>query len=277
MELEVQANAKINLTLDILGVRDDGYHDLDGVMQEIALHDTLTIENGRGGFVLFCDHPHLKLDENNLIYKAWDVLRDRVEDDSIIVELEKRIPLSAGLGGGSADAAATLVGLNRLWNLNLTDEELIEIAADIDSDTAFFIRGGTQRAQGRGNVLTPLPRFSQKPVLLVNTGDTISSRYVYDRVETNGKIPVSKMIDLLQYDNLKAYSMMKNQMESVSFESIPKLAEIKKKLEESGALAALMSGSGPTMFGVYETMEQAEDAYTRFQGRYPFVLLTRTV
>lgn len=277
MELEVQANAKINLTLDILGVRDDGYHDLDGVMQEIALHDTLTIENGRGGFVLFCDHPHLKLDENNLIYKAWDALRDRVEDDSIIVELEKRIPLSAGLGGGSADAAATLVGLNRLWNLNLTDEELIEIAGDIDSDTAFFIRGGTQRAQGRGNVLTPLPRFSQKPVLLVNTGDTISSRYVYDRVETNGKIPVSKMIDLLQYDNLKAYSMMKNQMESVSFESIPKLAEIKKKLEESGALAALMSGSGPTMFGVYETMEQAEDAYTRFQGRYPFVLLTRTV
>ncbi|WP_066924759.1 4-(cytidine 5'-diphospho)-2-C-methyl-D-erythritol kinase [Murdochiella massiliensis] len=277
MELEVQANAKINLTLDILGVRDDGYHDLDGVMQEIALHDTLTIENGRGGFVLFCDHPHLKLDENNLIYKAWDALRDRVEDDSIIIELEKRIPLSAGLGGGSADAAATLVGLNRIWNLNLTEEELIEIAGGIDSDTAFFIRGGTQRAQGRGNILTPLPNYSQKPVLLVNTGDTISSRYVYDRVEANGKIPVSKMIDLLQYDNLKAYTMMKNQMESVSFESIPKLAEIKEKLEESGALAALMSGSGPTMFGLYETMEQAEDAYTRFQGRYPFVLLTRTV
>ncbi len=277
MELELQANAKINLALDVVAVREDGYHDLDGVMQEIALHDTLTIENGRGGFVLFCDHPHLKLDENNLIYKAWDALRDRVTDDSVIVELEKRIPLSAGLGGGSADAAAMLVGLNRLWNLNLTEEELIEIAGTIDSDTTFFIQGGTQRAQGRGNVLTPLPNFSQKPVLLINTGDTISSRYVYDRVELNGTIPVSKMIDLLQFDNLKAYTMMQNQMESVSFESIPKLLEIKSQLRESGALAALMSGSGPTMFGLYETMEQAEEAYKRFEGKYPFVLLTRTV
>ena len=277
MELEVQANAKVNLALDILGVREDGYHDLDGVMQEIALHDTLTIENGRGGFVLFCDHPHLKLDENNLIYKAWDALRDRALDDSVIIELEKRIPLSAGLGGGSADAAATLVGLNRLWNLGLGDEELIEIAGGIDSDTAFFIRGGTQRAQGRGNILTPLPRFSQKPLLLINTGDTISSRYVYDRVEPNGTVPVSKMIDLLQYDNLKAYPLMRNHMESVSFDSIPKLAKIKKELEESGALAALMSGSGPTMFGIYETMEQAEEAYERFRDQYSFVLLTRTV
>lgn len=277
MELEVQANAKVNLALDILGVREDGYHDLDGVMQEIALHDTLTIENGRGGFVLFCDHPHLKLDENNLIYKAWNALRDRTADDSVIIELEKRIPLSAGLGGGSADAAATLVGLNRLWNLGLGDEELIEIAGGIDSDTAFFIRGGTQRAQGRGNILTPLPRFSQKPLLLINTGDTISSRYVYDRVEPNGTVPVSKMIDLLQYDNLKAYPLMRNHMESVSFDSIPKLAKIKKELEESGALAALMSGSGPTMFGIYETMEQAEEAYERFRDQYSFVLLTRTV
>lgn len=277
MELEVQANAKVNLALDILGVREDGYHDLDGVMQEIALHDTLTIENGRGGFVLFCDHPHLKLDENNLIYKAWNALRDRTLDDSVIIELEKRIPLSAGLGGGSADAAATLVGLNRLWNLGLGDEELIEIAGGIDSDTAFFIRGGTQRAQGRGNILTPLPRFSQKPLLLINTGDTISSRYVYDRVEPNGTVPVSKMIDLLQYDNLKAYPLMRNHMESVSFDSIPKLAKIKKELEESGALAALMSGSGPTMFGIYETMEQAEEAYERFRDQYSFVLLTRTV
>lgn len=277
MELEVQANAKVNLALDILGVREDGYHDLDGVMQEIALHDTLTIENGRGGFVLFCDHPHLKLDENNLIYKAWNALRDRTLDDSVIIELEKRIPLSAGLGGGSADAAATLVGLNRLWNLGLGDEELIEIAGGIDSDTAFFIRGGTQRSQGRGNILTPLPRFSQKPLLLINTGDTISSRYVYDRVEPNGTVPVSKMIDLLQYDNLKAYPLMRNHMESVSFDSIPKLAKIKKELEESGALAALMSGSGPTMFGIYETMEQAEEAYERFRDQYSFVLLTRTV
>ncbi len=277
MELEVQANAKVNLALDILGVREDGYHDLDGVMQEIALHDTLTIENGRGGFVLFCDHPHLKLDENNLIYKAWNALRDRTADDSVIIELEKRIPLSAGLGGGSADAAATLVGLNRLWNLGLGDEELIKIAGGIDSDTAFFIRGGTQRAQGRGNILTPLPRFSQKPLLLINTGDTISSRYVYDRVEPNGTVPVSKMIDLLQYDNLKAYPLMRNHMESVSFDSIPKLAKIKKELEESGALAALMSGSGPTMFGIYETMEQAEEAYERFRDQYSFVLLTRTV
>ena len=114
-------------------------------------------------------------------------------------------------------------------------------------------------------------------MILINTGDTISSRYVYDRVESNGRIPISKMIDLLQYDNLKAYGLMKNQMESVTFDSIPQLAEIKKELLATGALAALMSGSGPTMFGLYETMEQAETAYSSLYGKYRFVVLTRTV
>ncbi|MDD7592667.1 MAG: 4-(cytidine 5'-diphospho)-2-C-methyl-D-erythritol kinase [Peptoniphilaceae bacterium] len=277
MEIEMQANAKVNLALDVLAEREDGYHELDGVMQEIGLHDTLTLETGRGGFVLFCDHPHLKLNEHNLIYRAWEALRDRVEDDAVIIELEKHIPLSAGLGGGSADAAATLLGLNELWNLELSDEELMDIAATIDSDTAFFIRGGTQRAQGRGTDLTKLPSFYGKPLLLINTGETISSRYVYARVQPNGALGVSELIDAMPYSNMKAYTLMQNHLESVAFDSVPHLLKIKQELLDSGALAALMSGSGPTMFGLYEDVEEAEAAEQRFRGRYPFVYLTQTV
>ncbi len=277
MELEMQANAKINLALDVLGVREDGYHELDGVMQEIGLHDTLTIETGRGGFVLFCDHPHLKLDENNLIYRAWSALRTRTEDDAVVIELQKRIPVSAGLGGGSADAAATLIGLNQLWGLELSEEELISVAETIDSDTAFFIRGGTQRAQGRGTDLTRLPSFHGKPVLLLNTGDTISSRYVYERVKTNGTIPVSQIIDAMQFDNFKVYPMLKNQLETVALEMTPRLRQLKQELLDEGALCALMSGSGPTLFAIYEDHVQAERAAEHFRSRVPFVYLTRTV
>lgn len=277
MEIEMQANAKVNLALDVIAEREDGYHELDGVMQEIGLHDTLTLENGRGGFTLFCDHPHLKLDEHNLIYRAWDALRDRVEDDAIIVELEKHIPVSAGLGGGSADAAATLLGLNALWGLQLSDEELMDIAGTIDSDTAFFIRGGTQRAQGRGTELTKLSTFYGKPILLINTGETISSRYVYERVQTNGAMHIDELADAMAYSNIKPYTLMQNQLESVVFDSVPHLAKIKQELLDSGALAALMSGSGPTMFGLYENVEEAEAAKEVFEARYPFVYLTQTV
>lgn len=277
MEIEIQANAKINLALDVLGERADGYHELDGIMQEIELHDTLTIETGRGGFVLFCDHPLLKLDEHNLIYRAWDALRDRVEDDAVIIELEKNIPVSAGLGGGSADAAATLIGLNQLWNLGLSEEELLEVATTIDSDTAFFIRGGTQRAQGRGTDLTKLSGFYGKPVLLLNSGDTISSRYVYERVSPNGTIPIAQIIDAMQYDNMKVYTMLENHLETVAFESVPMLKDLKKELEDTGALVAQMSGSGPTLFAFYEDIEEAEAAEAHFEGRVPFVCLTRTV
>lgn len=277
MEVEIQANAKVNLALDVLREREDGYHEIDTIMQEISLHDTLTIEKGRGGFVLACDEPKLRLDDSNLVYKAWNALRDRVEDPSVIIEIEKQIPIAAGLAGGSADAAATLCGLNELWGLELSQEELENIAAAIDSDSSFFIRGGTQRAQGRGEILTPLPSFYGRPLLLINTGDTLSTRSVYEKTRVNGKIPVSELIDYLGMERTKAYSLMQNQLENASFEILPKLKEIKMELQKTGALVSMMSGSGPTIFAIYESMDEAEKAQHLFEPKFPFVFLARTV
>lgn len=277
MEIELQANAKINLALDVLGERDDGYHEIDTIMQEISLHDTLTMEEGRGGFVLFCDHPMLKLDENNLIYKAWDLMRPLSEDDSVIIELEKRIPLSAGLGGGSSDAAATMRGLNKLWSLNLSNDELEEMAKKIDSDTAFFIRGGTQRGRGRGNELEELPKFYGQPILILNPGETVSSRYVYEHVKTNGTIPISEIVDMMGQNNPKLYSLFENQLETVSMSLLPQLETMKIDLQNTGAICALMSGSGPTMFGIYEDRSLAEKAEEALRGKYSLVSLVSSL
>lgn len=277
MELELQANAKINLALDVLGEREDGYHEIDTIMQEISLHDNINMENGRGGFVLFCDHPMLKLDESNLIYKAWDLMRPLAEDDSVIIELEKNIPLAAGLGGGSSDAAATMRGLNFLWGLNLSDDELEEMAKKIDSDTAFFIKGGTQRGRGRGNELESLPNFYGHNILLLNPGETISSRYVYEHVKKNGKIAISEIADMMSNDNPKVFSMFENQLESVSMSLMPQLETMKIDLKNTGAMCYLMSGSGPTMFGIYEDSSQAEKAEEALRGKYSMVTLVKSL
>ncbi len=277
MDIERQANAKINLALDVLSEREDGYHEIDTIMQEIDLHDTLSIEKGRGGFVLTCDHPDLKLDDSNLIYKAWRALRDRAEEDSVVIELTKRIPIAAGLAGGSTDAAATLLGLNELWSLHLSEEELKDIAGELGSDVPFFIKGGTARACGRGEILTPLKNYYGKALLLVNNGESLSSRYVYQHIKPNGKVRISNLIDLMSYDSPKAYSLMQNHLESVSFQEVPELAKIKRELEEQGAQLALMSGSGPTMFGIFNDLEDAQKAAEYFVDRYAFVQVARTV
>ncbi len=277
MELDIQARAKINLALDVLTEREDGYHDIDTIMQELDLYDTVTIESGRGGFVLTCDQPDLALDESNLVYKAWDLLRGKAANQSVSIHIKKNIPIAAGLAGGSSNAAATLVGLNRLWNLELTTKQLEEYAAQIGSDCPFFINGKTQRARGRGEVLQPLSSFHAKHVVLVNIGKPISSRYVYEHVELNGKMKIDELVTYLQADSLRAYGLMENQLETVSFATIPELAEIKDKLAQMGANASLMSGSGPTVFGIFESGEIAKQAYREMEGKYPHVFLTMTI
>lgn len=277
MELDVQARAKINLALDVLTEREDGYHDIDTIMQELDLYDTITIESGRGGFVLTCDNPDLALDESNLVFKAWDLLRGRVQNSSVNIHIKKNIPIAAGLAGGSSDAAATLVGLNRFWNLELNPKQLEEIASEIGSDCAFFINGRTQRATGRGEILQPISSYHAKHVVLVNVGKPISSRYVYEHVQLNGEMKIDELVTYLQADSPKAYGLMENQLETVSFEAMPELKDIKEKLLQMGANAALMSGSGPSVFGIFESEEIAKQAHRELEDKYPYVFLTITI
>lgn len=277
MEVEMRANAKINLALDVLGDREDEYHEVDMILQEIALADTVWIEEGRGGFVLTCDDPSLALDANNLIFKAWEALKDRVEDNAVVIELEKRIPMQAGLGGGSSDAAATLKGLNKLWDLNLEDEELEEIGATIGSDVPFFIRGGTQRGQGRGEKLTPLRGWYGHPILLVNPGEGLSTAYVYGQVESNGKIPVEELAHGIDANLGQVTGLMQNQLETVAVTLQPKLRQIKKELMDLGAVHAMVSGSGPTVFGIFKDRETVKKAQRMLEAAYPFVYATDTI
>ena len=277
MEVELQSSAKINLALDVLGERDDGYHDIDTIMQEIDLFDVITIEPGRGGFVLTCDNPDLPLDEDNLVYRAWDLLREKTTNDSVNINIKKRIPIAAGLAGGSSNAASTLIGLNKLWDLELSTRELEQIAESIGSDVPFFIQGGTQRARGRGEILQPLTGYRGRFVLLVNIGQPISSRYVYEHVKVNGSLQMDELVRYMDADSPKAYSLMQNQLETVSFEAIPRLKEIKNEILQLGANVALMSGSGPTVFGLFESKEPALQAEKAMKGRFPLTFMTTTI
>lgn len=277
MEIEMQANAKINLALDVLGERDDGFHNIDTVMQEIDLHDTLTLETGREGFVLFCDNKNLALDETNMVYKAWDALRDRVDNDAIIIELKKRIPLGAGLAGGSSDAMVVLKGLNELWSLDLSEEELAEIGLSLGSDLPFFVRGGTQRARGRGEVLTPLEDWSGQALVLIKPNGEISSKEVYDQVEANGKLPINQLVQAMGGGLDQASKLMKNHMETVSFHLVPGLSRIKEDLLEAGAINAVMTGSGPTIFGFFKDRDQARACEKKLKMKYPFVKTCLTI
>lgn len=277
MDLTMQSYAKINLALDVLEDREDGYHEIDTIMQELDLFDEITIETGRGGFVLTCDQPVLPLDENNLVYLAWKALENRVANNSVNIHIKKRIPVASGLAGGSSNAAATLVGLSKFWDLNVTSTELEEIAAEIGSDVPFFIQGGTQRARGRGEILEELPTYADKNIVLITVDQRISSRYVYEKVENNGNFDIDSLVKYMEADSPKAYDLMQNQLETVSLQEVPELGEIKQGLERMGADVALMSGSGPTVFGLFESREAAEEVYKHVEDKFPFVYLTRTI
>ena len=277
MELEIQANAKINLALDVIGQRPDGYHEIDTIMQEISLGDLITIEPGRGGLVLFSDDPSLDLGPANLVYQAWELLKDQAEDDAVVIDIQKRIPMAGGLGGGSADAAATLRGLNTLWKLHHTEEELEEIAAKLGSDVPFFIRGGTQRARGRGEKLTTLKSCEGKHLLLLNSGDSLSSRLVYNTAKIKTEMYMEGLTHYLATDSPRSYTLMKNELESAAISLLPHLQQMKEELIQAGALTAMVSGSGPTVFGLFETDQEMERAKAHFTGRYPFVKGARTL
>lgn len=277
MDIELLAHAKVNLILDVLGERDDGYHDIDTVMQEIELHDVISIENGRGGFVLTCNDPSLELDSSNLVYKAWEALKDRVKNPSVTIHIEKNIPMGAGLAGGSTDCATTLLALNELWSLNLKEDELEEIGATLGSDVPFFIRGGTQRARGRGEILEPLSSFKDEILLLVTPNEHISSRFIYEHIKDGGRLKVDEFVSHLETSSPKAYHYMENYMESVTCQHLPILEKIKEEMKEKGAITSLMSGSGPTVFAFFERMEEAIEAKEYFSSKFSFVELTKTV
>jgi len=269
-QLVVEAPAKVNLTLDVKGKRDDGYHELETVMHQINLVDRLTITAIPEGIAISSDCADLPAGEMNLAYKAAQTILEEYPDrGGVSIHIEKNIPLGAGLAGGSTDAAAVLKGINALYKLNLSLPQLMTMGAKIGSDVPFCLQGGTALARGRGEILEPLSSHWQLHLLLVKPKFSVSTAEVYRRFDM-GK--VSNRPDTRAFlegwhrcDMIGISRAMENVLETVNAALYQEIDEIKKRLIKLGALKALMSGSGPTVFGLFLDRAGAEQAWQAIQ------------
>lgn len=269
--------AKINLTLDVTGKLENGYHTLSMIMQSIDVCDELSFEKTADETILFSmnkDLPDKIPAKKNLVYKAAKLMKDTFKiDGGFKIHLTKNIPAAAGLAGGSSDCAATLIGINELCGLGLDIEKLCEIGVKLGADVPFCIRKGTMLAEGIGEILTPLTPLTGIPVLLIKPNISISTPYVYKHLKLN-KLdyhPDNKaVISYIKDNNIKKIAAsLSNVLETVTIPENPIIAELKRYLTESGAIGSLMSGSGPTTFGIFENMETAKKAYEKAKADYP--------
>lgn len=266
MSVVVRARGKINFTLDVLGKRPDGFHEVSMVMQSISLHDVLSFQPSDYLELIWDPRgsrpPMLALDESNDILRAARRLKEiSGSRRGAAIWLDKQLPIASGLGGGSADGAATLVGLNRLWQLNYTDEDLMQIAAQLGSDMPFCIVGGTAVASGRGEIIKQLPFAGIWHLAMFKPPQGISTKLVYTSLQTN-KVP-SPVTELMVKsikagEQAKLPELMSNHLESITFSMMPELQQLKETLIFAGAEKAMMSGSGPTVFAITQDLELAK-------------------
>lgn len=265
-EISVKALAKINLGLDVVRKREDGYHEVRMIMQTIHLFDRLEIKKSKTGEIhIETNLPFLPTNENNLVYKAAKLLIDEFNmQEGIDVRLQKHIPVAAGMAGGSTDAAAVLYGMNRIFELGLTREELMKRGVKIGADVPYCIMRGTALAEGIGEKLTALPPMVKCPVLIAKPQISVSTKFVYENLRLNTATVHpdidSLLEDIREKDLRKIAADMGNVLETVTIPNYPVIAQIKEHMIGHGALNAMMSGSGPTVFGLFDSMEQAQTA-----------------
>lgn len=280
-KIVVDSYAKINLALDVINKRKDGYHNICTVMQEISLKDRLEIGDCPDKDITIksnnCDIP---LDEDNLVHQAWELMKEKSGlDRGVKVLIDKKIPVAAGLAGGSSNAAAMLIGLNHLWNLNYTTGQLEMIGAKIGADVPFCLRGGTLLASGIGNIFEEIKSFAGRHILLINPGIPMDTRKVYESLSLNGKSDF-QIGDIVEAINLgKTIDVSKklyNKLEEVVLKEEHILKEIKMNLIENKALGSLMSGSGTTIFGIFESEEDLNYSYDRLREKYPNYIIIKT-
>lgn len=265
-KLELKALGKINLGLDILGRRENGYHDVRMVMQTVYLYDRVMMEKTREpGIEIRTNLGFLPVNENNIAYKAADLMiREFGIRDGMRITLEKHIPVAAGMAGGSSNAAAVLFGMNRMFSLGLSEEELKKRGVILGADVPYCIMRGTVLAEGIGEILTPLPAMPKCYVLIAKPPLSASTKTVYEKIDREG---ISRHPDIdgilagLDAGDLeKIAGSMGNVLEQVMLKEHPVLGQIKETMKEAGALNAMMSGSGPTVFGIYENRRTAKAA-----------------
>ena len=270
-KIKLKALGKINLGLDVLGRRPNGYHDVRMVMQTVYLYDQILLEKtDKEGISLKTNLFYLPVNENNLAYRAAKMLIDEFTiKEGVHISLEKHIPVAAGMAGGSSNAAAVLYGMNRLFQLGLTDQELMDRSVQLGADVPYCIMRGTVLAEGIGEKLTPLPAMPKCHVLLAKPPISVSTQKVYEKLDAQ---EVTKHPDIdgillgLQTGDLeKITSSMGNVLENVTITEYPQIERIKDVMKEEGALNAMMSGSGPTVFGIYDDKMLARRAAARIR------------
>lgn len=283
--ITLDAYGKINLSLDVLERQSDGYHKLKMIMQEIALKDVITIRevSGNDGRIkLTSNNTKVPTDETNIVHKAITLLSEKFNiDKNIEVYIEKNIPISAGLAGGSTDAAAVLKGLNEIWSLKLSQEELMDLGLVLGADVPFCIIGGTALSEGIGEKLTPLKPFKDKLILLANPGVSVSTGHVYKSLDLeNLKVrpDIEKILSYIENDDTRSLAKdMENVLESVTIGVYPRIEKLKVEMKNCGALGSLMSGSGATVFGIFDDMEKLKKCKARLEKDLETVIATRTI
>lgn len=265
--ISLKALAKINLGLDVVRRREDGYHEVRMIMQTIHLYDKLDIAKTKEpGIAIKSNLSYVPTNESNLVYKAGKLLMDEFGiTEGVSVDLNKRIPVAAGMAGGSTDAAAMLYGMNRIFELGLSQRELMERGVKIGADVPYCLMRGTALAEGIGEKLTQLPPMVKCPVLIAKPQISVSTKFVYENLKLNENTihpDIDQLVTDIQNKDLPAIAgHMGNVLETVTIPEYPIIADIKNKMMASGAINSMMSGSGPTVFGLFADEETAKKAY----------------
>ncbi|MFV0341762.1 MAG: 4-(cytidine 5'-diphospho)-2-C-methyl-D-erythritol kinase [Anaerocolumna sp.] len=265
--IRLKAYAKINLGLDVVRKKEDGYHEVRMIMQTIGLYDKISLScTTHPGVSLRTNLHYLPTDENNLVYKAITMIQKEYNiSKGVQVHLEKKIPVAAGMAGGSTDAAAALYGMNKLFQLKIPQKELMALGLRLGADVPYCLLRGTALSEGIGEELTPLPPFPSCYVLIVKPGINVSTRYVYENLRLNDSIihpDIDGIVSSIKNKDLYgACAKFGNVLESVTAKDYPIIEEIKTAMKNTGCVTTLMSGSGPTVFGLYDNRKKAERAF----------------
>ncbi len=268
--IKMKAYAKINLGLDVIRKREDGYHEVSMIMQSVDLYDTLTIRKSKDAAIsIRTNLSYLPNDRRNLVYRTAELFRETLRlREGFWITLEKNIPVAAGMAGGSSDAAATLMGLNLLFQAGLSVEELQKLGVKLGADVPYCILLGTALSEGIGELLTPLKPMPDCHILLVKPDISVSTKYVYENLKLNAAVThpdIPGMLRAIDEGSLpELTSRMDNVLQSVTIPEHPIIEEIKVRMKERGAMVSLMSGSGPTVFGIFDELSKAQAAYRYF-------------
>ncbi len=271
---QIKAYAKINLGLDVLRRLENGYHEVKMVMQTVGIYDELTLTRTEAGITVTTDKEQLPTDDNNLIYKAARIMMEEYHlEGGIHIHLKKNIPIAAGMAGGSTDAAATFKGMNRLYDLDCTMEELMRLGVRVGADVPYCVLGGTALAEGIGEKLTSLNPAPDCYVLVVKPDINVSTKYVYEHLDAEDiweHPDIDGMVEAIWEESLQGIlDRMGNVLEHVTVKKYPVIRDLKNRMRELGALNSLMSGSGPTVFGIFVNERLAREAFDKMKKEYP--------